>query len=146
MPAVFWVGFVFFSHLHKQFIGGYIDDGCNRDLEGLPCTGIGFEAIGILFGRFEYSLNTGPGPLDVSGNAAPLLWSIASDQALSNLIEGCSPLDIFLHHDKCERLAIPFLLPDGNNLFPAQAGWNLPLVILKRCGCKLLLCETFGYS
>jgi hypothetical protein len=48
--AVFGVGFVFFSHLYKQFIGEYIKDGCNRDLEGLPCTGIGFEAIGILSG------------------------------------------------------------------------------------------------
>ena len=85
MPTVFWVGFVFFSHLHKQFIGEDIDDGCNRDLEDLPCTGIGFEAIGIFFGRSEYSLNAGPGPLDASGNTAPLLWSIRSDQVFSNL-------------------------------------------------------------
>ena len=89
MPALFWIGFVFFSHLHKQFIGGYIDNGCNKDLEGLSCTGIGFEAIGILSGRLEYSLNTGSGPLDVSGNAAPFLGSVRGDQALSNLHEGC---------------------------------------------------------
>lgn len=53
-----------------------------------PCTGIGFEAIGIFSGRFEYGLNTGSGPLDVSGNTTPLLRSICSDQVFSNLIEG----------------------------------------------------------
>lgn len=87
MPAVFLVGFVSFSHLYKQFIGGYINDGLNWDMECLPCTGIFLETKSILSGRLEYSLNTGPGPLDVSGNTAPLLWSIRSDQALSNFLE-----------------------------------------------------------
>jgi hypothetical protein len=78
--AVFLMGFVFFSHLDKQLVRWHIGDRCNGDMEVLPCSGIRFEAIGILFSSPEYSLNTGSGSLDVSGNTTSLLRGIVVDR------------------------------------------------------------------